>query len=126
MKKTIKNYYCKGDEYYMLNQIVMVGRLTADPEVTTLENDKEKSQITIAIPRNYKNADGEYDTDFVDCILWDGVAKNTSMYCKKGDIVGVKGRIQTSNYETKDGKNIKLTQVVAEKITFLSSNKNSN
>ena len=110
----------------MLNQIVMVGRLTADPEVTTLENDKEKSQITIAIPRNYKNADGEYDTDFVDCILWDGVAKNTSMYCKKGDIVGVKGRIQTSNYETKDGKNIKLTQVVAEKITFLSSNKNSN
>lgn len=109
----------------MLNQIVMVGRLTADPEVTTLENDKEKSQITIAIPRNYKNADGEYDTDFVDCILWDGVAKNTSMYCKKGDIVGVKGRIQTSNYETKDGKNIKMTQVVAEKITFLSSNKNS-
>lgn len=110
----------------MLNQIVMVGRLTADPEVTTIENDKEKSQITIAIPRNYKNADGEYDTDFVDCILWDGVAKNTSMYCKKGDIVGVKGRIQTSNYETKDGKNIKLTQVVAEKITFLSSSKNSN
>lgn len=109
----------------MLNQIVMVGRLTADPEVTTLENDKEKSQITIAIPRNYKNADGEYDTDFVDCILWDGVAKNTSMYGKKGDIVGVKGRIQTSNYETKDGKNIKMTQVVAEKITFLSSNKNS-
>lgn len=109
----------------MLNQIVMVGRLTADPEVTTLENDKEKSQITIAIPRNYKNADGEYDTDFVDCILWDGVAKNTSMYCKKGDIVGVKGRIQTSNYETKDGKNIKMTQVVAEKITFLPSNKNS-
>lgn len=110
----------------MLNQIVMVGRLTADQEVTTLENDKEKSQITIAIPRNYKNADGEYDTDFVDCILWDGVAKSTSMYCKKGDIVGVKGRIQTSNYESKDGKNIKLTQVVAEKITFLSSNKNSN
>lgn len=109
----------------MLNQIVMVGRLTADPEVTTLENDKEKSQVTIAIPRNYKNADGEYDTDFVDCILWDGVAKKTSMYCKKGDIVGVKGRIQTSNYESKDGKNTKLTQVVAEKITFLSSNKNS-
>lgn len=109
----------------MLNQIVMVGRLTADPEVTTLENDKEKSQVTIAIPRNYKNADGEYDTDFVDCILWDGVAKNTLMYCKKGDIVGVKGRIQTSNYESKDGKNTKLTQVVAEKITFLSSNKNS-
>lgn len=109
----------------MLNQIVMVGRLTADPEVTTLENDKEKSQITIAIPRNYKNADSDYDTDFVDCILWDGVAKNTSTYCKKGDIVGVKGRIQTSNYESKDGKNIKLTQVVAEKITFLSSNKNS-
>lgn len=107
----------------MSNQVFLIGRLAYDPEVTLLENDKEKSQITIAIPRNYKNADGEYDTDFVDCILWDGVAKTTSEYCKKGDLIGIKGRLQTSNYESKDRKNIKMTQVVAEKISFLSSNK---
>mgnify|MGYP004540262205 CR=1 FL=1 len=107
----------------MTNQIFLIGRLTYDPEVTLLENDKEKSLITVAVTRNYKNENGEYDTDFVDCILWDGVAKNTSEYCKKGDLISIKGRLQTSNYESKDGKNIKMTQVVAEKISFLSSNK---
>lgn len=108
----------------MLNQIIIVGRLTGNPEVAKLEDGKETSQITLAIPRTYKNADGEYETDFVDCILWGGVATNTSEYCKKGDIIGVKGRIQTSNYENEYGENKKLTQIIAEKVTFLSSNKN--
>lgn len=108
----------------MLNQIIIVGRLTGNPEVAKLEDGKEKSQITLAIPRTFKNADGEYDTDFVDCILWGGVATNTSEYCKKGDIIGVKGRIQTSNYENEYGEKQKLTQIIAEKVTFLSSNKN--
>lgn len=98
----------------MSNQVFLIGRLTYDPEVTLLENDKEKSQITIAIPRNYKNADGEYDTDFVDCILWDGVAKNTSEYCKKGDLIGIKGRIQSTADKI---------ELIAERVTFLSSNK---
>ena len=105
----------------MLNQIVIVGRLTSDPEVVKSEDGKERSQITLAVPRSYKNADGEYETDFVDCVLWGGVATNTSEYCKKGDIVGVKGRIQTNNYETEDGEKRKSTSIVAEKVTFLSS-----
>lgn len=108
----------------MLNQIIIVGRLTGNPEVAKLEDGKEKSQITLAIPRTFKNADGEYETDFIDCILWGGVATNTSEYCKKGDIIGVKGRIQTSNYENEYGEKQKLTQIIAEKVTFLSSNKN--
>ena len=58
-----------------------------------------------------------------DCILWDGVAKNTAEYCKKGDLVGIKGRLQTYNSESNDGITSKITQVVAEKITFLSSKK---
>lgn len=107
----------------MLNQIVIVGRLTGNPEVVKSEEGKERSQITLAVPRSYKNADGEYDKDFVDCILWGGVAENTAEYCKKGDIVGVKGRIQTNNYETEDGEKRKSTQIVAEKVTFLSSKK---
>ena len=64
--------------------------------------------------------DGLYDTDFVDCILWDQVASNTSEYCHKGDILGVKGRVQSRIYEEEDKKKYRL-EVVAEKVTFLSS-----
>ena len=108
----------------MLNQIVMVGRLVSTPEVKE-EGDRKVSHITLAIPRSYKNVNGEYDTDFVDCILFNGIAENTASYCKKGDIVGVKGRIETTTYETEDGEKRKVTQVIAEKITFLSSSKNN-
>ncbi|MBQ7790408.1 MAG: single-stranded DNA-binding protein [Bacilli bacterium] len=107
----------------MLNQVVMVGRLVADPEVKETENGKKVSNITLAVQRSYKNAEGVYETDFIDCTLFDGVAHNTAEYCHKGDIVGVKGRIQTDIYE-KDGENKKSTSLIAEKITFLSSNKN--
>ena len=69
-----------------------------------------------------KNSNGEYDTDFISCVLWQGVAESTVEYCKKGDIIGVKGRIQTSNYE-KDGEKVYSTDIIAEKVTFLSSKK---
>ena len=107
----------------MLNQFVCVGRLVAEPSVKETEDGKQVSNITIAVPRSYKNENGEYDTDFVDVVLWNGIAENTAEYCHKGDIIGVKGRIQTSNYETEDGEKRKSTQIVAEKITFLSSSK---
>ena len=107
----------------MLNQFVGVGRLVAEPSFKETEDGKQVSNITIAVPRSYKNENGEYDTDFVDVVLWNGIAENTAEYCHKGDIIGVKGRIQTSNYETEDGEKRKSTQIVAEKITFLSSSK---
>ena len=107
----------------MLNQFVGVGRLVAEPSVKETEDGKQVSNITIAVPRSYKNENGEYDTDFVDVVLWNGIAENTAEYCHKGDIIGVKGRIQTSTYETEDGEKRKSTQIVAEKITFLSSSK---
>ena len=106
----------------MLNQVVMVGRLVSTPEVKELESGKKVSNITLAVQRPYKNTEGVYETDFVDCTLYDGVAQNTSEYCKKGDVVGVKGRIQTDLYE-KDGEKKKATNLIAEKITFLSSSK---
>lgn len=99
----------------MLNQIVLVGRLTQDPEVKEIE-EKKVCYITLAVPRSYKNENGEYDTDFVDCILWNNIAENTKEYCKKGDLVGVKGRIQTTIVDDK-----KVTEIVAEKLTFLTS-----
>ena len=107
----------------MLNQIVLVGRLVKMPEVFTTESGKRMTYLTLAIPRTFKNADGEYDTDFIDCVLWEVVAESTSEYCKQGDIVGVKGRVQSRLIEDEDGNNYKKMEVIAEKITFLSSKK---
>lgn len=107
----------------MMNQVFCVGRLVQEPTVETTENGKERSRITLAVPRSYKNADGEYDTDFLDCVLWGGVASNTAEYCKKGDLVGIKGRVETNTYETETGDKKKITQILAERVTFLSSAK---
>ncbi len=107
-----------GDK--MLNQVVLVGRLTKDIEVSETENGKKYATVTLAIPRSFKNADGEYETDFVSVKLFDNIAENTSEYCKKGDIVGVKGRMQSGSYE-KDGETKYTLDVVGEKVTFLSS-----
>ena len=106
----------------MLNQVVLVGRIVKDPELVDTDNNKKVSRITLAIPRSFKNMDGEYETDFINCILWDIVAKNTVEYCKKGDIVGVKGRIQSNVVET-DGEKKYYFDVIAERVTFLSSKK---
>ena len=105
----------------MLNQVVLVGRLTSDLEKKELEDGKSVVNMTLAIPRSFKNANGEYETDFVNCTLWNAIAENTAEYCKKGDIVGVKGRLQTSNFEKEDGSKAFRLDVVAEKVTFLSS-----
>lgn len=108
----------------MLNQVIIVGRLVREVELKELESGKKVANITIACSRPYKNSDGEYDTDFIDVVLWDGVASNTKEYCNKGDLLGVKGRLQSSEYEKEDGTKIKKQEVVAEKLTFLSSSNN--
>ena len=104
----------------MLNQMVIVGRLCADPEIQELDSGKKVSNLKVAVTRPYKNSEGTYDTDFIDCTLWGGVATNTAEYCKKGDLLGVKGRIETDSYE-KDGERRFSMRVVADKVTFLSS-----
>ena len=106
----------------MINQTVLVGRLVNDPELYETEKGTKVTRITLAVPRQYKNLSGEYDTDFIGCKLWQGVAQSTSEYCKKGDLVGIKGRIQTGHYEAEEGTKY-VTEVIAEKVTFLSSKK---
>lgn len=106
----------------MLNQIVIVGRLVKDPELKQTESGKNVTNITLAVPRSYKNPNGKYETDYIDCILWTGIAENTTTYCKKGDLLGVKGRVQTRVYEKEEAKKY-ITEVVAEKVTFLTSRK---
>ena len=99
----------------MLNQVVLVGRIVSDLEINETENERKVADITLAIPRSYKNVNGEYDTDFVTCKLWNAIAQNTAEYCKKGDLVGIKGRLQSNEDNS--------IVVIAEKVTFLSSKK---
>lgn len=114
----------------MLNQLVLVGRLVKKPELHEAENKKKYAYITLAVPRSFKNTNGEYDTDFIDCILWDATALNTVEYCDKGNIVGVRGRIQTRMVELSDKdkkekeyNKEKIVEVICERVTFLSSKK---
>lgn len=104
----------------MVNTITIIGRITNEPEIKELDDGKKVSNITLAIPRNYKNHDGIYETDFIDCTVWNNIAINVVEYCKKGDLIGVRGRVETKLYE-QDNKKIKDTHVIAEKVTFLSS-----
>ena len=106
----------------MLNQFVIAFRLVSDPEIIVTENNKKRTLITVAVPRSYKNMEGNYETDFIRCTLWNVIAENTCEYCKKGDVIGVKGRIQTSNYEVEGEKKYSM-DIIAEKVSFLSSKK---
>ena len=107
----------------MVNQIVLVGRIVKDPEIRETESGNKVTNITLAVQRPYKNVNGEYDTDFISCVLWKGVAETTAQYCKKGDLIGIKGRIQTREVELEDETHRKYVEVIAEKVTFLSSKK---
>lgn len=106
----------------MMNQTVLVGRIVQDPKITELEDDKKVCNVTIAIPRSYKNENGEYDTDFIKCTMWSGIAEKTSEYCKQGDLIAIKGRIQTRVIE-KDNSKQTIQEVIAEKVTFLAKSK---
>ena len=104
----------------MINQIILVGRLTGDPEIEEYENGKKRTIINIAVQRQFKNIDNKYDTDFFRCVLWNGMASNTKNYCQRGDIVGVKGRVQNRNYVDSENNTRYITEIIAEKISFVS------
>ena len=104
----------------MLNQTVSVGRIVKDPELKETDSGKKVTNITLAVPRSFKNMNGEYETDYIPCVLWKGVAESTTQYCKKGDLVGIKGRIQSRSYETEEEKRY-VVELIAEKVTFLTS-----
>lgn len=107
-----------------MNHVVLVGRLAEEPKVTTTDTGKQVTSVSVAVTRNFKNSEGIYESDFIRCVLWNGVASNTSEYCHTGDVIGVKGRLQTRYYEDENQKRIYVTEVIAEKVTFLSSGKN--
>lgn len=110
----------------MLNQSILVGRIVQEPEVRMTENGNKVTNLTLAVQRGFKNSNGEYDTDFISCVLWKGIAESTVEYCKKGDLIGVRGRIQTRTVEYPDETKHNLVEVVAERVTFLSSKRADN
>lgn len=107
----------------MLNQVVIVGRLVS---ITPLSEDNEKScVITVKCPRSFKNADGIYENDMIDCILVGNIATNTMEHCNIDDILGVKGRIQEKIVELPFGTRERRMEIVCEKLTFLSNTSNN-
>ena len=110
----------------LINQIILVGRLTEDPKIEEYDDTKKRTIITLAVQRNFKNVDCKYETDFFRCVLWNGLASNTKEFCHRGDILGIKGRLQNRSYV--DDKNITkyITEVIAEKISFVTTSKNKN
>ncbi|HBM3744624.1 TPA: single-stranded DNA-binding protein [Listeria innocua] len=103
----------------MMNRVVLVGRLTKDPELRYTPAGVAVATFTLAVNRTFTNQQGEREADFIQCVVWRKPAENAANFLKKGSMAGVDGRIQTRNYEDNDGKRVFVTEVVAETVQFL-------
>jgi single-strand DNA-binding protein len=103
----------------MMNRVVLVGRLTKDPELRYTPNGVAVTTFSLAVNRPFSNQQGERETDFINCVVWRKPAENVANFLKKGSLAGVDGRIQTRNYEGQDGKRVYVTEVLAESVQFL-------
>ena len=109
----------------MINNVVLIGRLTRDVELRYTLQNQAVGQFTLAVNRNFKNQNGEYDADFINCVIWGKLAENFANWTKKGNLVGITGRIQTRNYENQQGQRVYVTEVVAESFQLLEKRDNS-
>lgn len=103
----------------MMNRVVLVGRLTKDPDLKYTPNGVPVARFTLAVNRTFSNQQGEREADFINCVVWRRAAENVANFLKKGSLAGVDGRIQTSSFEGQDGKRVFMTEVVAESVQFL-------
>lgn len=103
----------------MINNVVLVGRLTKDPELRYTQSNVATASFTLAINRNFKNAEGNREADFISCIMWRQSAENLVNWCRKGQQIGITGRIQTRNYENQQGQRVYVIEVVAENFHVL-------
>lgn len=103
----------------MINRVILVGRLTKDPELRYTSSNIAYSRFTIAVNRTFKGPSGEREADFIQCVAWRGQAENVARFIRKGSLVGVDGRIQTGSYDDKDGKRVYTTDVVCDSVQFL-------
>lgn len=107
----------------MNNNVLLIGRLTRDIEVRYTESNIAVGNITLAVPSSFKNKNGEYDTDFINCVLYKEIAERVKEYTHKGDLIAVRGRLHTRTYDDKEGIKHFITEVIVERITFLSPKK---
>ena len=107
----------------MINKTILIGRLVKNIEVRYTNNEKAVGNFTIAVNRRFKDKDGNYITDFIDCVVFGKQAETMQQYTQKGDLIGAEGSIQKRNYEDKDGNKRYATEIMVEKITFLQTNK---
>ncbi len=109
----------------MINNVVMIGRLTRDVELRYTSNNVAVGAFTLAVNRNFKNAAGDRESDFINCIIWNKQAENLANWTKKGMLVGITGRIQTRSYENQQGQRVYVTEVVAESFQVLEKRDNA-
>lgn len=109
----------------MINNVTLIGRLTRDAELRYTPSNIATAQFNVACNRNFKNANGEYDADFINCVMWREQAERFCNWTKKGMLVGITGRIQTRSYEGNDGKRVYVTEVVAENFQVLEKRDNT-
>jgi len=107
----------------MINNVVVVGRLTRAVDLRYTSNGTAYASFTLATDRDFKNQNGGKETDFINCVMWRKPAENLANYTKKGSLIGVEGRIQTRNYDNQQGQRVYVTEVLAEKFSFLESAK---
>ncbi|RHW48675.1 single-stranded DNA-binding protein [Lactobacillus bombicola] len=107
----------------MINRVVLVGRLTRDPELKTTQSGLSVATFTLAVNRQYTNAQGERGADFISCVIWRKAAENFCNFTSKGSLVGIDGRIQTRTYDDKNGQKVYVTEVVVDNFSLLESKK---
>lgn len=109
----------------MINRVILTGRLTKDPELRYTPSGVAVVKFTLAVNRPFTNQRGEREADFISCIAWRKTAENVANYLAKGSVAGVDGRLQTRSYEAQDGRRVYVTEVVAESVRFLGSNRSN-
>ena len=109
----------------MINNVTLVGRLTRDPELRYTPSNVAVATFSLAVNRNCKNQAGDREADFISCIMWRQQAENFANWCKKGNLVGITGRIQTRSYDNQQVQRIYVTEVVAESFQTLEKKDNS-
>ena len=105
----------------MINNVTLIGRLVAPPELKKTPNNVSSLQGTLAVNRNFKNENGDREADFIQFQAWRGTADIIAQYCNKGSLIGLIGRIQTRSYDNKQGQRVYVTEVVAESVVLLES-----
>lgn len=105
----------------MINNVVLVGRLTRDPDLRFTPSGVATASFTVAVDRNFTNQQGQRDADFINCVIWRKAAENFANFTHKGSLVGIEGRIQTRNYENQQGQRVYVTEVVVNNFSLLES-----